>query len=518
MYQSPKIPIFYLLLFSVLWSCQSKSKTIESFTDELGKIEIEVTGNATSVAHFEDGLLLLHNFEYEDAAEAFKLAQEADPSMAMAYWGEAMTHNHPLWKQLNKVQGVEILKRLGETPEERMTKIATEFEKDIFQGAEILYGEGSKNEKDVAYRDHMEVLFNKYPKHHEVAALYALSILGAVKGGRDKEAYSKGARIAQSIINENPNHPGALHYLIHSYDDPDNAPKALPAANSYSKVASDAGHALHMPSHIYVSMGMWDQVVKSNQESWAASVDRKERKELDNDALGYHSFKWLMYGHLQRGEKEIAKQLVEDMERFCVELPSNRAKSHLVMMKGAYFTETGEWDDPLVVDTFDYSDLNIQVQAVDFFNRSMAANHSNQIDIVRDNISGLKEAIYRAGNEVLASSSSTCSGNYGRNMASQNNVNRANIILMEMEVMVALNDGDEKEAERLMKEAVSLEENTSFMYGPPDVVKPASELYGDWLLDNKRTEEAIAQYRKVLERAPNRLLALQGINSAQPTS
>ena len=518
MHPYTKFLFFLPLTLFLIMSCKQKSTDHSVHTDELGKISIEVTGSDAATRYFEEGLLLMHNFEYEDAAEAFRKAQQEDAGMAMAYWGEAMTYNHPLWRQLNNVKGTEVLKKLGETPDERLSKVVTQFEKDLFEGVEILFGEGKKNDKDVAYRDHMEVLYDKYPDSHEVASLYALSILGAVNEGRDFDAYAKGARIAQGIIDENPNHPGALHYLIHSYDDPDNAPKALPAADSYSKVAADAGHALHMPSHIYVSMGMWDQVVKSNQESWRASVKRKERKGLDNDALGYHSFKWLMYGHLQRGEKEIAKQLVVDMQRYCSELPSSRAKSHLVMMKGAYFTETGEWGDPLVPDTFDYSGLNIQVQAVDFFNRSMAAILADQYEQVENNISGLQEAIYRAGNEVLASSSTTCSGNYGRSMASHNNVNRANIILMELQSMVALNEGDEEEAERLMKACVALEDETSFMYGPPDVVKPSSELYGDWLLKQERKAEALVQYKKVLERAPNRLIALQGVEKSRAAS
>jgi tetratricopeptide (TPR) repeat protein len=509
---------FGLAVIFFTYSCKAKEVEKNTLTDELGTISIEVTGSEKAIVHFEEGLLLMHNFEYDDAAEAFIRAQEEDASMAMAYWGEAMTYNHPLWRQLNNVGGREVLAKLGATPEERMKKVATPFEKDLFQGAEILFGEGSKPEKDVAYRDHMEQLFHKYKGNHEVAALYALSILGAVNEGRDYEAYEKGARIAQGIIDENPNHPGALHYLIHSYDDPDNAPKALPAADSYSQVAADAGHALHMPSHIYVSMGMWDQVVDSNTDSWKASIKRKIRKNLDNDALGYHSFKWLMYGHLQRGEKEKAREMVKDMEQYCAELPSNRAKSHVVMMKGAYFSETGEWDDPLSVDTFDYSDINIQSRAVAHYNKSMRALYSDQLADVEKEMETLDEAIYAASNEVIAAASATCSGNYGNNMASQDNVNRAKVMLLELKAMVALKQGKEKEAEAHMLEAVDLEENTSFMYGPPDIVKPSSELYADWLVEKGRLEEARIQYQKVLDRAPNRLIAVKGMEKTAQSS
>ena len=511
--------IMILLGMITIFSCKESPTNTDQYHDELGSISIQVSGNEESVSHFEEGLLLMHSFEYEDAREAYLDAQNADQECVMAIWGEAMTHNHPLWRQLDNIKGREVLEKLGATPEERMAKIPTEFERDLFQGAEILFSEGKKADKDNSYRDHMEQLFKKYPDHHEIASLYALSILGAVKGGRNYEEYEKGARIADGILAENPNHPGALHYLIHSYDDPVNAPKAMDAADSYSVVAPDAAHALHMPSHIYVSMGMWDKVISSNTDSWNASVKRRERKDLDNDALGYHSFKWLMYGYLQKEQFDVAKGMVEDMQKFCAELPSKRAKSHLVMMKGAYFAETGQWNDDFVLDTFDYSDLNIQAYAVGIYNRCMYALETGNISYVNEQMDVLKESIYDAGNEAIAAASAaTCSGNYTRNMASQNNVNRAKVIHLELKALMALNEGDDNKAEELMKEAVALEDETSFMYGPPDVVKPSSEMYGDWLVDQGRLDEARIQYQKVLDRCPNRLLAVKGMEKTSTSS
>ena len=146
----------------------------------------------------------------------------------------------------------------------------------------------------------MEQLSEKYPNNHEISAFYALSLLGSVPDGRDDAIYGKGAIIAKGIIEENPNHPGALHYLIHSYDDPAHAHLALNAANSYAKVAPEASHALHMPSHIYLAMGMWDEVISSNINSYQASINRMERKNLDNNARGYHAYHWLQYGYLQK--------------------------------------------------------------------------------------------------------------------------------------------------------------------------------------------------------------------------
>ena len=206
----------FSILFCVIFFIQCEPTTPS--VPKLGSTDIQVTGSADAMPFFRNGYLLLHSFEYEDAAEQFVKAQETDPDFVMAYWGEAMTKNHPLWKQQFTEKGMAALNKLADSPEARAAKATTQFEKDMLNGAEILFAEGEKKEKDEQYKNYMEELYKKYPENLEVASFYALSLLGAVKGGRDKEAYEKGAIIAQGVIKENPNHPGALHYLIHSYD------------------------------------------------------------------------------------------------------------------------------------------------------------------------------------------------------------------------------------------------------------------------------------------------------------
>src|SRR5690606_12522759 len=181
------------------------------------------------------------------------------------------------------------------------------------------------------------------PSNQEVAAFYALSLLGSVPEGRDDAIYGKGAKIAKGILKEISKNPGALHYLIHTYDDPDHATLALNIANAYSKFASDAIYSLYMPSYIYVAMGMWDNVISSNIASYQASVDRMEEKNLDNDARGYHAFHWLQYGYLQKENFEEAKKMVLDMKKYASEDQSKRARVHLVFLKGTYLCETDDW-------------------------------------------------------------------------------------------------------------------------------------------------------------------------------
>ncbi len=198
--------IFASMLSLFFTACQSDSKAPaeESSSYHLGDARLEVTGAESAVPHFQEGLLLLHSFEYADARTAFQKAKEEDADFVMAYWGEAMTHNRGLWRSQDYEEGQAVLAQLGDTPGERMDKAATELEKDLLKGVEILYGEGTKYERDQAYADHMGQLYKKYPDHQEVAAFYALSLLGSVPVGRDEEVYEQSAAIAQSILIENP--------------------------------------------------------------------------------------------------------------------------------------------------------------------------------------------------------------------------------------------------------------------------------------------------------------------------
>jgi len=485
---------------------------------ELGQLNIEVSGEAQAMEPFMQGLLMLHSFEYNDAATKFREAQKADSLFAMAYWGEAMCHNHPLWREQDLKAAREVLDKLGATPEERRLMFKTEFEKDMYDAVAILYGGGSKAQRDKAYMEKMKFLHDKYPDNHEIAAFYALSVLGAVKGGRDFEAYAQGARIAESVIKENPNHPGALHYLIHSYDDPQNAHKALDAANSYSKVAPDAGHALHMPSHIYVALGMWDEVIQSNIASWEASLARKEAQGLDNDALNYHAFKWLMYGYLQKGDYDTARNLVEEMKDYCYELPSEGAASHFIMMKAPYVIESGRWTDSIMLDTLDYSRYSFYVRSAFNYLEAMTAYHKGNTDLLKQHIDTLSYLVDAHTNPSLTSSGPSCAGLFSYSAPTQLQVDRASVMLYELKGLLALTAKNDIQAEEHLRKAVDLEQATSYNYGPPEIVKPSSELYAEFLLERQRYEEAEEQLNLVLNRAPGRLIVTRALDQIKTAS
>ncbi len=498
-------------LFGTIFCCKKKTKEIS----HLGTINWEVACNESARPLFEKGLLLLHSFEYPDARAAFIEAQKADTDFLLAYWGEAMTWNHPIWNAQYPTEGKEVLAKLGDTPELRLTKAKNQIQKDLLQSVEILFEDGDKYEKDAAYAEHMQALKSKYPDNHEIASFYALALLGASHDGRDAELYGKGAKIAQGIIEENPNHPGALHYLIHSYDDPDHAHLALNAANSYASVAPDASHALHMPSHIYVALGMWDDVIKSNIASWNASEERKKRMDLDNDALGYHALQWLVYGYLQKGEISKASELVDDMYTYAQDEPSARARTHWVMIRGAYLAETDAWDSELQDQNFDYDDLNISIQTMDLFSQGMRLyKQQDETGLVRtiDEI----EAVYReAEKKSLVSGAAMCSGvSWNKQKASQQNLNNAKVMQLELQALLAQLEDRLEDTHTLLQRASELEGETAYAFGPPKVIKPAPELYGEFLLKQGKKQEAAKYFSETLKRAPNRRLSSIGIEAA----
>ncbi|MEJ2112365.1 MAG: hypothetical protein P8X62_01190 [Flavobacteriaceae bacterium] len=491
----------YPLLFLFIFACKKEAAK----TDYLGVVNITVTGNEEALSHFEKGLLLLHSFEYSDARESFIKAQDIDPDMAMAYWGEAMTYNHSLWSEQDYEDAVAVLQRLDSIDIDDIS----ELEKGFIESCRLLYkAKTPKVERDKLYADYMKKLYKKYPDNHEVAAFYALSLLGSVPEGRDEIIYGQGAKIAQSILDKNPNHPGALHYLIHSYDDPGHAQLALTAANSYSKVAPDASHALHMPSHIYSALGMWDEVISSNIASYQASLNRMERKKLGNDDRGYHAFHWLEYGYLQKGNFDEAKKMVLDMQKYTNETPSIRARVHLIFLKGSYLVDTNDWDSDIADIPVDVSDLNIAVKSQYNFLEGMKAFKKGD-KVLLDSIISNMQQDYDEQSLIVSLDGVKVCASVSRGDVTQTNIDESQIMQMQLKALRAWLENDEVAAEDWLKKSTALQDSMSFSYGPPFIQKPSHELYADWLVAYNRFDEAIEHYDLTLQRAKNRRLTLE---------
>ena len=257
------------------------------------------THSATAARDFARGLLLLHVFEYTDAAKSF-VAAEKDPGFALAYWGEAMTFNHPVWDEVDVQAGREALAKFAPTTEARAAKIADSRERAYFSAVEILYGDSrSKSERDARYALAMQ-LSRTCAKDDEAQLFYALALLGKSEGVRDVPTYLHAAAIAKAVFMRNSHHPGAAHYWIHGMDDPQHAGGALVAARALSKIARDAPHAQHMCSHIFLALGMWGDVVRANLAATSLMNQRRIAAGKPPIRCGHYNY-WLEYGYLEEG-------------------------------------------------------------------------------------------------------------------------------------------------------------------------------------------------------------------------
>ncbi len=268
------------------------------------------THSPAAQQEFLRGLLLLHVFEYPDADKAFLAAEKLDPGFAMAYWGDAMTFNHPVWNEVDVPAGQAALARFAPTPQARAARIADPRERAWMSAVEILYsGQGTKRERDAQYAHAKQQISLAYPSDDEAQLFYALALLGRSEGVRDVPTYLQAAAIAKAVFERNPNHPGAAHYWIHGMDDPQHAAGALVAARALSKIAPDAGHAQHMCSHIFMALGMWDDVVDANINATRVDDDHDRAAGRPVIKCGHYNI-WLEYGYYQQGRIQLGNRLL----------------------------------------------------------------------------------------------------------------------------------------------------------------------------------------------------------------
>jgi len=278
-------------------------------TATVGVVAFANSGAPSAQADFLYGLAQLHNFQYQDAAAAFRRAQATDPDFALAYWGEAMSYNHPVWMQQDASAARAALIRLAPDRAARLAKVGTERERAYLEAVDILYGEGGKFERDRRYAEAMQRLHERWPGDVDGTAFYALSLLGTAHDGRDVPTYMKSYALLEELFRQYPQHPGVAHYLIHSVDDAAHAPLGLKAARAYGKIAPESSHALHMTSHIYLALGMWDDVVAANGSALAMGERRAAQRGVKPAACG-HGQIWLNYGYLQQGRYADAKRMI----------------------------------------------------------------------------------------------------------------------------------------------------------------------------------------------------------------
>lgn len=473
----------------------------------LGKVAFPVTGSNQAKALFLRGVAALHSFWYEEALEAFRESTRIEPDFVMGYWGEALAHTHPLWQEQDLAAARKVLEKLPS-----LDKI-TPRERAYVAAVRALYGEGDKPARDAAYAAAMEKVYRAYPDDLEAAAFYSLSILGTVRPGeKGFRRQMKAGAIALDVYEKNPDHPGAAHYIIHAFDDPEHAILALPAARRYAEIAPDAHHARHMPSHIFLQLGMWPEAASSNESSWGVSCAWVKAKKLPITRRDYHSLQWLTYIYLQQGRYSKARDLISQIESDIKESAEVKSRGY-APMTAAFVVETERWD--LAKQFFEESKSSEPSSTYGSAQHAhdkaaTAGPPRRQGAFIPTFIAGLAAANSGSGAQVEKSLSELGAA---RASLETDNPYRAKLVrIMELEIKAsaAAQRKEYDSAIALMKQATEIEEDMSPPSGPPDVIKPSHELFGEILLAAWKAGEAREQFSIALQRQPNRARSLLG--------
>ena len=490
-----RVPGRFLLCMAAL--ALIAAPTFAEEESDLGTVHFPNSGSEAAQAAFQRGVAALHSFWYEEAGEAFKNAQEIDPEFALAYWGEAVSHNHPLWSEQDISAARDVLKRFGDSRAERRAKTPTERERLYMDTVEVLYGPGDKYERDELYHQAMRRLAEAHPEDNEAQAFYALSYLGLVRRGEPGfHRQMKAGAIVTDLFQREPNHPGAAHYVIHSFDDPEHAPLALEAANRYAEIAPEAHHAQHMPSHIFVQHGMWNRVSTSNDVAYNASAKWVDRKNLSITKRDYHSLEWKAYADLQRGVYGDVVDAIAIVDAAVAETDDNRLRRISASMVARHAIETGRYDSISLpkgdVDTSRYNSTANLLLAAGM--KAFAEKDAAGATAAAKQLQALADKRAEDGEDYQADS--------------------VRIQQHEVEALAAQIAGDTEGALKHAKAATKIEETQDPPSGPTYPMKPSHELYGELLLATGKAEKARAQFETSLTRTPNRTASLLGLARA----
>ena len=460
----------------------------------LGRIDFPTSGTPDAQDAFIRGVLYLHSFEYAPAAVAFREAQTIEPRFAMAYWGEAMTNHHSLWRVQHVEAAQAILNKLGKTSDKRAARAATQREKDYLRAVEVLFGMTEetrglgKLERDVHYRNAMKRVHEAYPDDMEARAFYGLSILGVGSADREYSTYMKAAAVLTPVWDSNHSHPGAAHYLIHSYDDPVHAVLGLPMARAYENIAVGAAHAQHMTSHIYIALGLWNDVTKANVTALRVESAKTVGEGARSREAWHHRY-WLHYGRLQRGHLKEARQMLEMARERVSKDPLPREPSYYGAMYARYLIDTESWSE---------AEAWLAPQGVDMqiphyhFARAFAAARRGDLEQAREGLAQIRTGGQGNPEIILAQK-------------------EVDILKLEVEAAMALAEGNKEKALDLAGRATEMQTSMPFRYGPPRISKPTAELLGDILSAVGDDEQAALAYQDQLSRSQLRTNSLLGL-------
>jgi tetratricopeptide (TPR) repeat protein len=513
---------FILVIFLSLHSCDEKrnqadlQRELQSINlirgdialcgsegSRFGTVDFGLSCSEKVRANFNLATALLHSFEYEEAEKVFAKVIDEDPDCLMAYWGVAMSNFHPLWapptkEELEKGSQIIALARSLDSGEGR--------EADYLEAVATMYDDWDSIDHKTRlhkFEAAAESLFRKYPGDSEAAIFYALALKAAADpADKTFTRQRKAGQILNDLFARQPDHPGIAHYIIHTYDSPELAELGLPAARKYASIAASSAHALHMPSHIFVRLGLWDESAQSNINSMEAAKCYAENQGISghwDEEL--HGLDYLVYAYLQQARDDKAKEQVDYLESMQAISPLNFKTAYsLAAVPTRYALERKDWKNAASLDlkpsNFPWENFPWERSIVSF-GKILGGVHTKKADLALTELKELKD-------------------NHAEleKMGKSYEANQVRIQIMASEGWIALLQGKKDEAVRLMKAAADMEDATEKHPVTPCEVIPARELLGDMYMELGQFAQARKAYEEDLKGHAGRLNALYGAGLA----
>jgi tetratricopeptide (TPR) repeat protein len=467
--------------------------------EKLGTVDFPNSCRPEVASGFARAMALLHSFGYEEARRSFEDVARDDPRCAIAYWGIAMTYYHPIWAPPTPQDLA-----AGRAAAERAAALGAQTERERAYIAAIgaYYSEGEPRARALALRRATEQLARRFPEDDEAAILHALMLLATAPTADASFAEQKrAAEILNRLLPRHPDHPGIAHYVIHSFDYPALATQALPAARAYAKIAPASPHALHMPSHIFTRLGLWQESIASNLDSAEAGrrlVARTHPGAASFDTL--HALDYLEYAYLQVDDQARARAVLEEAARArTFDEPNFAAAYALAAIPARWALERRDWKAAEALGPpaagLPWSQYRY-VSATTYFAQALGAARGGQLERARAALEELERL-----QAELAQSPVPGPYDWAGNVESMR---------LAAAGWLARAEGRDAEALRLLREAAQLDEKTGKHPVTPGPLLPPRELFGDLLLEVGRADEALSEYQASLRESPNRFNSLVG--------
>jgi tetratricopeptide (TPR) repeat protein len=473
-------------------------------SENLGRVNFSVSCNPPARRQFNRAVAWLHSFEYEEAEKAFSEVTVTDPRCGMGYWGIAMSHYHTIWTPPN---AAELKKGSSAIEKAKAAGSRTQRERDYIVAIEVFYKDADKVDhrtRTFAYSDAMKQLYQRYPSDSEVAVFYALTLIttGMMENEPSYARQKQAAQILNRVLAREPQHPGVTHYLIHSYDYPELARLALPAARSYAKIAPASAHAQHMPSHIFTRLGLWQEGIRSNLNAEASAKAFASRNHLSGAwDEQFHAMDYLAYAYLQGAQDKQARGVLDELNMIPKADPQTFKVAYAyTAIPARYALERRRWDEaakltlpPGALGPFPWARFR-WAEAHIHFARAIGAARSGDAASARQDVeklAAIKQALIETKGDY----------DWAKQVEIQHQVASA---------WLAHAEGHDDDALRLMRTAADLDDATEKHPVTPGAILPAREQLGELLIELKQPSAALQEFEISLRTAPNRFNGLYG--------